>query len=565
MKTIKYSLVLSLCSVGLLLLIALPGPAAPASAAVTRARPSHSVKQGGTIIIAPGSGGPWTDAFNPYSPAANSSIEFGTIYEYLYNYNSATHKYIPWLATGYRYSDGGKKITFTIRTGVRWSNGLPFTPQDVAFTWDYVYRDVFVQEGVKKNTFPPAVVHGQNVTFTFPTSQYTNFMGIGTEVPMLPPFTFQHVKDPLTFTDTHPIGTGPFVLKSENAEYITLDKNPYYWQKGLPHASQVIAVATDSGESLLSLLVAHKVDAGSVITPNLKSTFVDADPSRNILDNPPVNDMYLLLDFHYSQFRSLALREAINDAVNRQEMATVGESGLAVPANKAGLAGSNDEPYVLRQYKVPTAMDVRMAKEILARADYAIKGGSLISPITHQPVTFSVLLPSSSSDWVTDCQILSQDVSALHISVSCDGVSSEEYANDMLHSDFQGALATAGPASAYNVYVQLFNVSHGHLPSFGANNGNINFERYVNWSVVNDLNIAGSLDPQTQHPRLARLVGDIEAVEANDVPVIPLVTQGFGWEFVNGPFYGWPTEANQYMCTFCVAGLEQPLLYAHLR
>jgi len=49
-------------------------------------------------------------------------------------FSTATGKTTPWLATGWGFSDDGKRLTFTLRDGVKWSDGQPFTARDVAFT-----------------------------------------------------------------------------------------------------------------------------------------------------------------------------------------------------------------------------------------------------------------------------------------------------------------------------------------------------------------------------------------------------------------------------------------------
>src|SRR5579862_9362630 len=80
-----------------------------------------------------------TQAFNPYVPtqAAYGMGATGLIYKPLIQFDiAAPPKYYPWLATAYAWSNGGKTITFTIRQGVKWNNGTPFTPADVAFTYN---------------------------------------------------------------------------------------------------------------------------------------------------------------------------------------------------------------------------------------------------------------------------------------------------------------------------------------------------------------------------------------------------------------------------------------------
>ena len=75
------------------------------------------------------------------------------IYEPLFEFDSlkAGVSY-PWLATKYAWSNGGKTLTFTIRTGVKWSDGSAFGPADVAATFNLV------------NTNPAANVFGRSGT-----------------------------------------------------------------------------------------------------------------------------------------------------------------------------------------------------------------------------------------------------------------------------------------------------------------------------------------------------------------------------------------------------------------
>ncbi len=72
----------------------------------------------------------------------------GLIYEPLIQFDlAAPPKYYPWLATSYAWSNGGKTITFTIRQGVKWNNGTPFTPADVAFTYNLIKRNTAINLG----------------------------------------------------------------------------------------------------------------------------------------------------------------------------------------------------------------------------------------------------------------------------------------------------------------------------------------------------------------------------------------------------------------------------------
>ena len=120
-----------------------------------------------------------TQAFNPFATtqAAYGMGADGLIYEPLIQFNMVSPpQYYPWLATSYAWSNGGKTITFTIRQGVKWNNGTPMTPADVAFTFNMLKNNATVNlNGLKIQTVSTS---GNTVTLTFPSAQYTNLQAI---------------------------------------------------------------------------------------------------------------------------------------------------------------------------------------------------------------------------------------------------------------------------------------------------------------------------------------------------------------------------------------------------
>src|SRR5258707_14997902 len=81
----------------------------------------------------------WTRNFNPFLPNALFPAA-GGIYEPLLIFNRVKGAYVPWLATSYAWSAENTKLTFAIRSGVKWSDGGAFTARDGAFTFDLLRR-----------------------------------------------------------------------------------------------------------------------------------------------------------------------------------------------------------------------------------------------------------------------------------------------------------------------------------------------------------------------------------------------------------------------------------------
>src|SRR5579859_1235305 len=76
------------------------------------------------------------DSFNPYSVGGN---EFANGFEqlgieYLFVNNYATGKLEPWLAKSYQYNSDFTSVTVNLQENAKWSDGQPFTADDVVFT-----------------------------------------------------------------------------------------------------------------------------------------------------------------------------------------------------------------------------------------------------------------------------------------------------------------------------------------------------------------------------------------------------------------------------------------------
>src|SRR5215468_218497 len=94
----------------------------------------------GVLQISNESGATWTCDFSPFNPSVQGLI-FGPVYEPLVFVNALqSGKTTPWLASSFAWSNGNKALTFTIRKGVKFSDGSPMTAADVAFTYNMLKK-----------------------------------------------------------------------------------------------------------------------------------------------------------------------------------------------------------------------------------------------------------------------------------------------------------------------------------------------------------------------------------------------------------------------------------------
>ncbi|HUJ05580.1 MAG TPA: ABC transporter substrate-binding protein [Streptosporangiaceae bacterium] len=229
---------LALCG-GLVLGVPAVAAAAPAGAAAATSGPGRSA----TFVV--GNDGA-VDGLNPF--VGQTSIDFevyGLIYDNLMDYGQTNYQPAPRLATSWSVSANQLVWTYHIRHGVYWSDGVPLTAADVAYTF---WRDTIPNsvEFADNSAYVANIVHSSvkaigrytvQMTVTKPTPNMDLLI-----VPILPKHIWDHVseKDLTTFANNHPVGTGPFrVSQFTINQSVTLMANPHYWG-GRPGISTLI-------------------------------------------------------------------------------------------------------------------------------------------------------------------------------------------------------------------------------------------------------------------------------------------------------------------------------------
>jgi peptide/nickel transport system substrate-binding protein len=178
--------------------------------------------------------------------------------------------YVPWLAkevptlknNGVKLLADGKKmdVTYKLLPGVLWSDGKPFTSEDVKFTWQAIIKDpkVTTREGydVIESVDTPdpltVVMHYKEIYAPYAT-RFTS---------ILPKHVLENVPDIGRSEYVRlPLGTGPFrFTEFKAADHITAEKNPNYRVKGKPYLDRIIFRSVPSREAAVAQLKAGEVD-----------------------------------------------------------------------------------------------------------------------------------------------------------------------------------------------------------------------------------------------------------------------------------------------------------------
>ena len=140
-----------------------------------------------TLTIDNESGSLWTCNFNPFN-LSDIGYSLGPVYEPLMFVNTLqSAKTTPWLATATAWTNGNKTLTFTIRNGVKWSDGKPMTAADVVFTFNLLKKFKALDLNAVWSVLSSVTQKGSDqVVMTFKQPAVTYFYYIADQVAIVP-------------------------------------------------------------------------------------------------------------------------------------------------------------------------------------------------------------------------------------------------------------------------------------------------------------------------------------------------------------------------------------------
>ncbi|BDZ48227.1 hypothetical protein GCM10025867_04680 [Frondihabitans sucicola] len=196
-----------------------------------------------TMLIAADTGSPSLQrVFNPFLP--NTRIASWYMFEPLAILNDLNGKEVPWLATKTSIPDP-QTVVFTIRKGVKWSDGKAFTPADVEFTFDMLKKNPSLDLKGAWQYMKSVEVKGDDVVVHLkgddvPAAQIIE------QTQIVPKHIWSKVKDPSTFTNPNPVATGPYSLGNFTPQEYSMNKNPLYWQADKVKVQHLVLPASNT-------------------------------------------------------------------------------------------------------------------------------------------------------------------------------------------------------------------------------------------------------------------------------------------------------------------------------
>mgnify|MGYP000116292492 CR=1 FL=1 len=408
-------------------------------------------KRGGMLVMATFGQGP--KSFNPITAGETSTtIYTDRIFQGLTELNAWTYQAQPLLAESWSHDESGLVWTVTLRKGVVWNDGHPFTADDVVFTYmDVIYnpkvttsiRDIITVEG---KTWKVEKIDTHTVRFTLPTRFAIFDKVLASEI--IPKHKYAARIQDGTFDsamglDSRPediVGTGPFMFdRFETGQRVVLKRNPRYWRKdaagnSLPYLDGVTWLIVQNLDAMLLKFQQGETDAYGLRGhdypilkpleregkfkiyaqgPAFGSSFLifNQNPGRN-----PENGKPYIEPYKRAWFEKTAFRQAVAYAIDKQGIIDTVLNGLGYPQDgdmtfRAGFF-YNDK---IKRY----THDPARSKELLKKIGLVDRDGDgLLEDEAGHKVEFTLLTNAGHTERERIAEIIRKDLQRVGMKVN---------------------------------------------------------------------------------------------------------------------------------------------------
>jgi peptide/nickel transport system substrate-binding protein len=366
---------------------------------ISNASPGQPV-QGDWVIQQIGSD---PDSLNPITgqDSTGAAIRYPNIIESLLFMDYQTLKLKPLLAESYEISPDQLTYTFHLRHGVKWDDGMPFTADDVKFSYDRV-QDPKVDAAQLRTYFTNIksceVLDPYTVRFIATERYFKTLEALGTDdLPIVPKHVFEKGepdfnKHPFARS---PVGTGPYkFVRWDTGSQIILERKDDYWGGTVAYPKRLVYQVIQEPYISAQLLKKGEIDVVDGMSPIIWERDLAGTRSADRLNQivyPYPAYSYLGFNLRQPIFSDIKVRHAIDLLVPRDEILA------QIALNKYASKTSGYDPPSSNTYNhdvPPTPYDPILALQLLGEAGWKNDHGDGILYKDGKPLSFTLLYAS---------------------------------------------------------------------------------------------------------------------------------------------------------------------------
>jgi len=366
--------------------------------------------------------------FNDFVPGTNKNQgAHQSMWEPLFILNYETGKIQPWLGLSFTANDKADVWTLKLRDGVKWSDGVAFTADDVVFTTNMLLNDktATLNRAAAWQQWIKSVTKIDNLTVQYdlkapnPRFQLDYFsVKLWGDVSIMPKHVWDG-QDPFKFTfydkaKGWPIGTGPYKLTSTSPTQFVWDRDDNWWgaKAGfheLPVPKRLIWVIAASEDQKALLMSNHQLDSAmnvtlgafqaikaknpAVIAWKKEMPYAWADPCpRHIGFNLTVKP-----------WDDPNMRKAVSLIIDRNKMIKIAYEGTTIPSSTMFVQYGGMKPYIDAIVGAGMGIDPNghpdEGKKLIEAAGYKLNGSGIYEK-DGKPLSLAIQVETSTAEYV---------------------------------------------------------------------------------------------------------------------------------------------------------------------
>ncbi|RXJ85628.1 peptide-binding protein [Arcobacter sp. CECT 8985] len=404
---------------------------------------------------------------------------------------------VPDIAKSYKFKTN-KELIITLKKGVLWQDGVEVTSKDVIFTYKTIINPkIYISFKSNFNKVKSVKALGKYkimITYKEPYFKALEIWMVG----LLPYHILKDEKNLMTSKfNKHPIGTGPYILKTfKNSSNIVLKANDNYFE-GRPKIDEInYKFYPDTTTSFL-MLKQKKLDVSS-----LSALQVDRQIDKKFLNNYRIIESqsfsydYVGLNLKNKKFKDIKVRKALSLAINRKELVDILFFGHGKVCTGPFLPGS----YVYNNKIKADKQNIKKAKELLNEAGYNKKN----------PLEFELTTNTGNDIRINAAQIIQHQLKKAGVNVKIRVLEWQAFLNTVvLPKKFEAILLGWSTTLAPDAYPLWHSKS--------AKKGGFNLVSYNN-KKVDKLIEEGSIT--VNRDKFAKIYKKIFSLIAKDIPYL---------------------------------------------
>lgn len=390
------------------------------------------------------------------------------------------------------------RLLIKLKKNVFWHDGAKFNVDDVIFTYNTILNPKVVTSYVSSYKEVKQLKRIDDYTLEIiykkPYFKALEIWMMG----ILPKHILENEKDLMTSSfNKHPIGTGPYILKSfKIGEDIYLKVNKNYFEEKAKIDEIHYKFIPDPSTSFL-FLKQQKLDYGG-ITPLQYDRQLNKDFKKNfkIIESPSFSYDYLGFNLKNKKFQDLRVRQALSLAINRKELVDILYFKHGKVSNGPFLPGT----FAYNSEVKPVVQDIQRAKELLKEAGYG----------ENNPLSFEVITSTGGQTRINAAQILQYQLKKVGVKMSIRVMQWQAFLNTVVHPRHFEAIILGWSMGLMPDAYPLWHSSR-------AVSGGFNLTSYNNAKVDELIELGSSTIVKT---KLAKIYKEIFKIISEDLPYL---------------------------------------------